>query len=389
MKEEMRMTTLQAARILEALQKAKQVGRVEEAITIDGCPLVLQNLTPDDYESINDELEGLEEVEYLHAFQSGHVARSIIELGGQDLRGIDFVEDEVPSGRSLLSASLPTAAAEELLTKVREVGGEGSVSPDGEDRLVKLERHEWIRTRVLSSWGREAIGVAWRKFAEVLDAADEKAKSGIQFRIPDEGSEERYRRLLGEAKEVEEDLPSELVQGILDEVGYMSKSSAEELEAVEQRMRKMAVQDAEAAKAPPEAETAPQPEAQAPQPQVDPQELMRRRQPLNRQAAAPPVPRAEAQVQSATKAAPVPEQLRKAAQANSQALGRSAQIAALESQMDPSLAAEVAPAAIPRAPRGDEVAELVRGEVDGGAVASITDKPPMVGINPRFRPPGR
>ena len=74
------MATLQATRILEALEKAKRVGRIEEAVTIDGCSLVLQNLTPDDYEAINDELEGLEDIEYLHAFQAGHVARSIVEL---------------------------------------------------------------------------------------------------------------------------------------------------------------------------------------------------------------------------------------------------------------------------------------------------------------------
>ena len=396
------MATLQATKIREALQKAKRVGRVEEAVTIDGCPLVLQNLAPDDYDAIHAELEGLEDVEYLHAFQAAHVARSIVELGDQDLRDVDFVEDEVPSGKVLLSGSLSKALAEELLKKIKSSGGEGSITPDGEVRLVKLERHEWLRTRVLSDWGREALAVAWRKFAEVLASADEKAKNGIQFKIPDESSEERYRRLLGELKEVEEDLPTELVQSILGDAGYMTKSSKEELEAVEQKMRNMASSSQEEAQE--EEEVAPPPPVQpvrraAPEPQPqpsqaapvqkgpDPQELMRNRQPLNRQAVAPPVPQPQARtrVQPAGEAAPVPEQLRRAAQANNSILGRSAQIAALEGAVDPSLVDEPPP----RVPRSEEVAELSqRGpEVDGRQVAGITDQPPVVGINPRFRPP--
>jgi hypothetical protein len=394
----MRMATLQATKIREALQKAKHVGRVEEAVIIDGCSLVLQNLTTDDYNAIGAELEGLEDVEYLHAFQQAHVARSIVELGDQDLRNVDFVEDEVPAGKVLLSASLPKALAEELLKKIQASGGEGSISPDGEARLVRLERYEWIRSRILSGWGREALTVAWRKFAEVLASADEKAKNGIQFKIPDESSEERYRRLLGEMKEVEEDLPSELVQTILDEAGYMSKSSKEELEAAEQKLRNMASSQEEPEKeAPPppvqkpQAAQKPQAEAAAPtQAGPDPQELMRRRQPLNRQAVAPPVPQTQTKtrVQPAGEAAPVPEQLRRAAQANNAILGRAAQIAALEGAVDPSLTAEPSP---PRIPRSEEVAELAQraSEVDGQRVAGITDQPPVVGINPRFRPPPR
>lgn len=377
------MATLQATRILKALQKARHVGRVEESVTIDGCSLVLQNLTPDDYDAINAELEGLEELEYLHAFQLAHVSRSIVELGDQDLRDIDFIEDEVPSGKCLLSVSLPKAKAEELLKKALEAGGEGAIISDGESKLIKLERHEWIRSKILSGWGREALAVAWRKFAEVLHAADEQVKAGIQFRIPDESSEERYRRLLGEMKEVEEDLPSEMARNILDEAGYMSKSSKEELEAVEQRMRRMASAPKAVAEQPPP-QVAPATQV-APAP--DPDEIMRRRQPLNRQAGVPVSQDPTSQVQPATEAASVPEQLRRAAQTNTSALVRSAQIAALEGAVDPALEQELQ--ASPRIPRPREVAELSQKNVgiDGDTVASITDQPPVIGINPRFKRP--
>lgn len=381
------MATLQATKIREALQKAKHVGRVEEAVVIDGCPLVLQNLTTDDYDAISAELEGLEDVEYLHAFQAAHVARSIVELGDQDLRAVDFVEDEVPAGKVLLSASLSKALAEELLKKIKSSGGEGSIAPDGDTRLVRLERHEWLRSRVLTGWGREALAVAWRKFAEVLASADEKAKNGIQFKIPDESSEERYRRLIGEIKEVEEDLPVELVQSILGDAGYMTKSSKEELEAVEQRMRNMVSSEKSEPEVSPPVQAQPQAQA-SPSPQVttSPQELMRNRQPLNRQAVVPPVPQTQAKVPLG-EAAPVPEQLRRVAQTNNALLGRSAQIAALEGAVDPSLVVE----SPPRIPRSEEVAELAQrgAEIDARQVVEITDQPPVVGINPRFRPPPR
>ncbi len=376
------MATLQATRILEALQRAKKVGKVEESIIIDGCSLVLSNLTPDDYEKINGELEGLEDVEYLNAFQLHHVSRAVVELEDQDLRDVDFIEDEVPSGRVLLSASIPKKLGEELLKKVRESGGEGSIAPDGETKLVKLERHEWIRTKVLSGWGCEAVLVAWRKFAEVVERAEEKTKEGIQFRIPEESSEERFRRLLGELKEVEDDLPFEIVRSVLSEAGYVSKSSAEELQAVEKRMRKMAVEDEqpEAPEAQPEpvAPSPQKPESVArPQPQVpvkSPQEMMRQRQPLNRQPYPPRAPTPQQPTtQSAREKAPVPEQLRRAAQSNSAVLGRSAQIAALEGSAD-----EIGGVA--------ELAQKTEG-VDGGAVVGITDQLPRGGLNPRFKPP--
>jgi hypothetical protein len=372
--EEMRMTTLQASRIREALQQAQQVGRVEEAVTIDGCPLVLQNLTSDDYNAISSEVEGLEDVEYLHAFQAAQVCRAIVEIGDQDLRSVDFVEEEVPSGRCVLQVTLPKAKAEDLLKQARGLGGEGAIIPDGETKVVKMERHEWIRHYILSGWGREALTVAWRKFTE-----EERVKEGVQFKVPEESSEERYRRLLGELKEVEEDLPSELTAKILDEVGYLSKSSREELEAVEDKLRKIVSQQPEKAEA--EAEEQPQPQPQ----QEDPQVLMRRRQPLNRQAVVPPVPQAQVAPQSKpADKVPVPEQLREVAQANTSKLSRSAQIAALEGTVDPSLEQDLQ--AVP-VPLRTEVAELSKNltEIDRQEAARITDQPPVVGINPRFK----
>ena len=77
------MATLQATKVLAALKKAKRVGRVEEGMTIDGCSLVLQNLSPEDYDAINQETADLEELEFIHAYQVAHLCRSLVEIGDQ------------------------------------------------------------------------------------------------------------------------------------------------------------------------------------------------------------------------------------------------------------------------------------------------------------------
>jgi hypothetical protein len=405
------MATLQASRVLEALKKAKQVGRVEEPVTIAGCPLVLQNLSPDDYDSIHDETKDLDELEYLHAYQIAHVCRAIIEIGDQDLRDVQYIEDEVPSGAWGIAAYLPSKkTAEELAAEVKKLGGKATViKPDGEVRTIKLERHEWLRNFV-AGWGREAVQVGWRKVMDVVATADEKAKEGVQFKIPDETNDDKFRRLLGELKEVEEELPDELVQSALAEMGYQSISTTAELQAVDDKLQKLreaapepeeAQQGLrEAARAPSESGVTPTipkpssglqspPEAQE-QPssprQVDPAELMRGRKRLNENMNQVPTP--SVTVQPATRPAPVPQQLRQAAEANVAPLrGRAAEIAALEAQVDPTIIEEAS--IQPRQPYIEEVAELSeRAEgIDGAALKASVDRPPMVGINPRFKPP--
>lgn len=120
--------------------------------------------------------------------------------------------------------------------------------------------------------------------------------------------------------------------------------------------------------------------------------LMQRRKPLNQQATQVPIPNA-GPTSPAAKPARVPDQLRKAAEANAATLqpdpalgGRAAQIAALEAQVDPSVADGPL---LPKPPVG-EVAELSRKAkgIDGESLRAIVDRPPVAGINPRFRPPG-
>jgi len=376
------MGTISAKKITDALAKAKNVGIVEEDFTLDDCSLTLRNLHPDEYTSVLQECKELEELDYLYGYQKGHVARSVVEVNGLNLRDVDFIEVE-----------------------------EEDPQKPGKIKTVKLELHAYVRRTIIDTWSKEAVFIAYRKFGDVVKRAEDKAKEGMTFILPEESPEERFRRVLGELKEIEEEVPSTLIDKVLDEHGFMRKSTAEDIKTAMEKVDQLAREQAAAAEqpppdddngsgTPPPAATAPAapPPPQAPPPAAPPvaaaptsEDLMARRQPLNR-AAMPVDPHniqaRLAQAQAHQPPATTPGVLTKAAE-----------YAALETDaglaVHPELTNLPGPgeAAIPvQLPQREEVAELrARGQeaVDAKAFHQIVEKGPSAGINPRYRPPSR
>lgn len=335
------MAVLQAKKLKAALEKAKKVGLVEEAVTVAGCQIVLRSLTPDEYEAISEEGKDLEELAYLNAFQIGHLARSIVEIDGVDLRDVDFVE----------------------------------VEDEETSKVIKLEKHAWLRDTILRTWSREAIISSWRKLLEVMALSEAKAKEGITFTIAEETDEEKFRRLLAEMLESTAELPPDLVIRILDDGGLILKSTKAELEEATEKLSDLGTPEVPAPKFI-------SPEEVPEQSPVDAEALMQNRTPLNQGVADVPVPQTVGPI-SASRRAEVPEAIRQAA-VPTQSLSRAAQIAALEGE-----ALDVPPAAL-QAPGASEAVELRRaGPMDTKEVKTILDKPPMAGINPRYSPPRR
>lgn len=393
------MATLKSKKLHEALKKARNVGRAEESVVVDGCSLVLRSLAPKDYESIVGETEELEGIEYFQGYQMGHVCRSIVEIEGVDLREVDFVEDDVPSGHYVISAACSKSKAEEAKEALLGLGiNLAVVPPDGSegDRTVLVERHEWVRQRA-STWSREAIGVLYRKFADVVTEGERRAREKVEFRVADETDEDKFRRLLGEMKEASGSLPQDLTQKILGDAGYMPKSTPAELEEATRRAREFAIEQArlkdEAAE---EAPLVPVVVASPPAPTYSPplppevptpttpqdlqQELMERlrnRVPMNRAAMQVPVPSSDL-VQPSP--AGVPPQIQSA-----MAESRAAQIAALEGNVDPQLVAHE-PQVFPPQRETPELSRHIP-QIDGKGVKTIIDQRPVVGLNPRFRRP--
>lgn len=393
------MATLQAKRLRQALQKATKVGVVEEAVNIGGCSLVLSSLTPEDYERINAELEDLPEgPEYLHGFQIGHLSRSIVEIEGEDLRDISFIEDEVQAGSWKVEGDIPDpempislgkdkpeVTLSEIKKALEKAGGHLNLLPPEESvgQPVKVERYDWIRKNLLASWAREAISVGWRKFADVAVKSEQQAKEGVTFLIADESAEEKYRRLFGELLEAGGEVADDMIDHILEDSSLQRRTTAAEVKEAGKALADVP-QQAEPEQPPP-----PQPVPEEPA-RPDPQELMRNRTPLNQGNVGVPVP-AQQQVSQA-RPARVPAQIAQAVgqppvgNPEGSVKARASVIAQMEG-VDPGELAEAQrqlPARLP-----PDVAFLNKGveKADPRGIVAITDKPPVGGINPRYKRP--
>lgn len=411
------MGTISAKKISDALSKAKDVGAVEEPLTIDDTTIVLRNLRPDQFIAIYDENKEREGIDAMFAFQKSHICRSIVEINGVDLRDVDFVEveEEVKDPKT----------------------GDPVLDQQGQPKIkkVKLERHEYVRQHVLNSWSKEPVGVAFRKFNDVLKLAEDKAKSKVQFVLPDMTPEEKFRESIGNVREIIDEVPEALADSILEEAGLMRISRADEIKRAQEVMDNLARDQEAAAKAQQEAQEAQVSQQAAPPPQTpqaapagppvdparprvrqaSPEEIMARRSPLNRQSVEVPNPNPQPTIatpQTAHQAPPQPPPQVSGAEAL-QAVQRSQQIARLEQASldmevplappgDPNMTPRhVVPGqaatgqALPNAPhlqRGTPpeapvLAHKGREQVDMKAFDKIVEKPPMAGINPRFRAP--
>lgn len=398
------MAVLKASKLKDSLRRAKKIGIIEESINLGDVPVVLRNLQPEEMEHIVAEADEFDDVVYYHTFQLGHVCRAIVEIDGQDLRDVDFVEYEIDQG------------------------------PDKPPEVRVIERHEWLKQEYVKTWGREAISVAFRKVNELFVKADVQMKEGVQFDYAEESPEDKYRRLLSEVKEAEGQVQDEeLRKAILDEHGYLPATTPEERAAIQARMEEFAKERVEQAaqRAEPEpaapalqppqnAPVAPPPQRRPPPPTPAPEaagalsgpspnDLMANRRPLNQDAIEPPVPQQPqsrpvrpARAQVPQKLPPnVPEQPRQltaqeaaelAANGQGHVASRQAQIQAemaAMGELDPNMAAELEQARNQAATRArDQIPELARKAetVDGKEAVSILDKRPTGGINPRYKP---
>lgn len=395
------MATLSAKKIQDALKKAQRVGQVEEPLTINDCEVVLSSLTPDEFEEIDRETTEVPEgIGYVNAFKREHLARSIVEINGADLRGVTLVEVEV----------------EEIDPKTQQPF----------TKEMKVERHIFVRDFVIRSWSRESIDVAFRKFNEVVDKAEKVAAAKVTFETPDETAEEKYRRLLSEAKELEGGISMDNAAKIREDLGFTTSPSQEEYKTADSRLGNL-VREPDEYQPAPEAQPNPPPApvrahtplvrpaaapVPGPRPIPDgptPEALMAARQPLNARAIQLPTP-TQSVPPEVQPVSPPPQGQPPLSPAS---LRKSAEIAAMEGDFGtpepaiqggsvygvtpPGMQPQPGPAAPVQAgttygvtppgqrPQAAEVARQVPRNPQ--AAEPIFDQPPVAGINPRFRPP--
>jgi len=349
------MGTVSARDLLASLDKTRDMGLVEETFDICGHNMVVRNLRPTEVEAVLESCKGLEDLPYVNAYQREHVIRAIVELDGYDLREVEFIDDEEPDPKK-----------------------------PGQMRRVRVERHKWLSDKVVRTWGQEVIFIVYRKIGDCTTKADKVTQEGVIFMVPDEQPEATYRRILGELKEAEDNVPPTLIDKTLTEFGYIRKSTADELKAAEDRLAQLRVD--EEAKEAAEAKAA---EA-ASQPISPVAQAMANRKPLNQSEEVPPPERV------VVTPAQAPRQVVPAQPQGAAVPSRASQLAALEADADLVGALDVAVAGPSGVlPRAGEVAELGGSSprpdaaLDARQAASIIDQPPPAGINPKFRPPQR
>ncbi len=356
------MAVLKASRLKTVLDKARNAGQVEEPVTIAGVDLVFRSLNSEAYNDILGELDEVPEKSYPVCYQIEHICRSIVEIDGADLRDVDFIEVDVDSGKP-----------------------------------VKVERHQWVRDNLVSTWSREMVQVAFHKVMDAIAGAEAKATDGVQFRVESETDEEKLRRLLGDVREAAGDVPDEMKAAILKEHGLLEGTSRAELEDLDTRARtwERPPEDGEPttieATPPPSPRGPPRAPAQVVEAAtVDettgdasptPEELMARRVPLNRTAIQEPTPHVQAEhvASVANKRSPPPpaHQVHKV----------SSKYAAIEGlDVDPTLEPQHMPGQEPYVGGQAVVLDERRVPVDKEGAKTILDRPPVAGVNPKFSP---
>jgi hypothetical protein len=356
------MTILKASRLKAVLDKARNAGQVEETVTIAGLDVVLRSLASEAYNDILEELAEVPENSYPACYQIEHVCRSLVEIDGQDLRDVDYIEAESESGS------------------------------------VKLERHQWVRDNIVSTWSREMVQVAFHKVMDAIAGAEAKATEGVQFRVESETDEEKFRRFLNEAKEVGGDIPDELRAAILKENGLLEGTSLAELAELETRARTWVrgpegsdgapdVDEDAGIQSPPRAPVqvvhaaSSTIEAVAPEPTPSAAELMARRTPLNRTAIQEPAPKAQPEfvpsIANKRSPPPPPDKVHTI----------SSRYAAIEGvDADAPTEPQYMPGQSPFEGGEPIVIDQRRPPVDREAAQTILDKPPMAGSNAKYSP---
>jgi hypothetical protein len=389
------MGIVSAKQLTEALQKARSVGMVEETFTIGDCEVTLRNLRPDEYEAVLQECKDLEDVAYLNKWQEGHVCRSIVQINGSDLRDIDFVEVEEPDPKK-----------------------------QGATRQMKRELHDWLRKNILSTWGKEAIFTGYRKFTDVVFLAENKAKENVKFVVAEETAEDKYRRLLGELKELEPEVPPPLVRMALEESGYTHYTQPQDQEALKDFDKNVPKPEGtpppDAAPAAPAADAPPAPPPAAPAPPIAAHgppdqatqlaQMMRQRVPLNQQPVSVPnlpvAPQDTPVIQSVVPASafiPVVPKHRMPPGVDiglpdggipqvglDDDLRAAPPIPVLPPGMAPPPGAP--PGFIQPPPPGAQVPMLTQKGAhmtDPRQLATIVNQPPRSGLNPKYRPHGQ
>jgi hypothetical protein len=268
------MTTLTLQALEAAFSSIESVGKGELAFDVDGTPVVIRVIPPEEealvHKQVTDAVEQASNPEgddsgnqhraltYINEIKIGTVAHAIVEIDGLDLRGSPHVE----TGETLANGTAVKVARAEAIRKI-------------------MRQREWSGT---------LLAMMFRKYGELLSNVDREAESAVVFEPSDRPAEiERLKNRLGRLEELEKTEKEEGKKALGSELSQQVRdlASAENQDARQKGETLSHLAAGDRAEPEPEEEVSPQvlpPAARPPDSAASSP-----RQPITPRRAAPPV----------------------------------------------------------------------------------------------------
>lgn len=167
----------------QSLSAITQIGKGESTIDVNGVSITLRVLNPDeelevqksasDVLKVNkDSMDAVATLEYLDKFRLGVLSHAIVEINGQDFRGVQFIET-------------------------------GDTLPNG--KRVQIPKPQALK-KLLSSFSRTILVGIFKKYTELVEKTEFEAEKFIEFSVEDSDSEiARLRERISELERSKEE----------------------------------------------------------------------------------------------------------------------------------------------------------------------------------------
>jgi len=152
---------LNLSQLNKLLEPLSNIGKGEKIVDVAGVPVTLRNLTPLEEAEVQKSLptiegDGATPLEFVDTFRRETLARSIVQVGGLDLRNLDYVE-------------------------TGEVLGNG--------KPVKVSKTEAM-VKMISSWSRPVFTKLFEQYGVLIEEVENKLDKSLAI-TPTDMEEEK------------------------------------------------------------------------------------------------------------------------------------------------------------------------------------------------------
>lgn len=181
---------VQQRNLESSIKSAFQIGVEEsEPFTVLGVQFVIRNLAePEWADAISFEADELTDFQATSMLRYRLLAKALQEVNGFSLRELSSVEMDT--------------------------------TEEGEEPQV-VEKETYLIQHLFPTWIGEVHEIVYAKFLDHSRWVESRAKDGIKFFTPQETPEQKFRALLTEARDLQNNIPYDLAKKILEDTGFV------------------------------------------------------------------------------------------------------------------------------------------------------------------------